>query len=121
MGNVHENRLRRVAERQGLQLRKSRRRDENAHDFGVYWLVEPVDNLMIAGGDFGLSLDEVEAFLSDRQPRPRVRAKFPLNRCDAGHEIRQLKDVPLTSKVRCPIPNAKGDVCGLPLHRVDQD
>ena len=37
---VNENRLRRVADRQGLQLRKSRRRDPNAVDYGLYALIE---------------------------------------------------------------------------------
>lgn len=35
---VRENRLRRMAERQGLRLVKSRRRDPRALDFGVCWL-----------------------------------------------------------------------------------
>jgi hypothetical protein len=38
---VRENRLRRMAERQGLRLVKSRRRDPFARDFGVYWVVDP--------------------------------------------------------------------------------
>jgi len=33
-----ENRLRRVAERQGLTLRKNRRRDKRAVDYGVWYL-----------------------------------------------------------------------------------
>jgi hypothetical protein len=33
-----ENRLRRVAERQGLILRKNRRRDRRATDYGVWFL-----------------------------------------------------------------------------------
>ena len=35
---VRENRLRRVAERQGFALRKSRRRDSRALDYGELWL-----------------------------------------------------------------------------------
>lgn len=37
---VYENRLRRVAERQGLRLIKSRRRDPRATDYGMYALVD---------------------------------------------------------------------------------
>jgi hypothetical protein len=37
-----ENRLRRVAERQGLTLRKQRRRDHRATDYGT-WYLERVD------------------------------------------------------------------------------
>jgi hypothetical protein len=36
---VRENRVRRAAERQGLRLIKSRRRDENAWDHGTYGLL----------------------------------------------------------------------------------
>jgi hypothetical protein len=37
---VLENRLRRAAQRQGLRLVKSRRRDPRAYDYGTYCLVE---------------------------------------------------------------------------------
>lgn len=36
-----ENRLRRVAERQGLTLRKNRRRDHRAVDYGLWYLERP--------------------------------------------------------------------------------
>lgn len=72
---VRENRLRRMAARQGIRLEKSRRRDERAYDFGVYWLVDgpaPTPGGTnwrarenVAGGDYGLTLDEVEAALMD--------------------------------------------------------
>jgi hypothetical protein len=60
---VKENRLRRAAERQGLQLMKSRRRDPRALDFGTYKLVDPATNSVTASGlpsGYGLSLDDVE-------------------------------------------------------------
>jgi hypothetical protein len=38
---TQETRVRRMAERQGLALRKSRRRDSLATDFGRYWVVSP--------------------------------------------------------------------------------
>lgn len=66
---VRENRLRRMAERQGLALKKSRRRDERALDFGTYMLVDPYRNSVIVAGDrnrgYGLSLDEIEAELAE--------------------------------------------------------
>jgi hypothetical protein len=37
---VRENRLRRMAERQGLELRKSRRRDPRAKDYGRWYMVD---------------------------------------------------------------------------------
>ena len=40
---VRENRLRRMAERQGLELRKSARRDPRAIDYGTYMLSERGD------------------------------------------------------------------------------
>jgi hypothetical protein len=56
---VRENRLRRVAARRGLRLVKSRRRDEKALDFGRYWLLSRAGSV-IAAGDWGSSLDEIE-------------------------------------------------------------
>ena len=38
---TRETRLRRMAERQGLRLVKSRRRDPFAKDYGLYWVVSP--------------------------------------------------------------------------------
>ena len=64
---VRQNRLRRMAERQGLSLAKSRRRDPNALDFGGYMLVDATTNAVVAGGSpgpYSLTLDEVEAWLT---------------------------------------------------------
>ncbi|MGI8623105.1 MAG: hypothetical protein ACR2NB_06385 [Solirubrobacteraceae bacterium] len=60
---VRENRLRRMAARQGLALHKSRRRDPRAIDYGSYHLVDVQMNAVVTG-NFGLSLDEVEQFLT---------------------------------------------------------
>lgn len=65
---VRENRLRRMAERQGLRLEKSRRRDPRATDFGTYHLVTAADNTLAAWGlssGYGLSLDDVERALTE--------------------------------------------------------
>ena len=64
---VRENRLRRMAERQGLRLERSRRRDPRALDYGSYQLVEVLTNTVAASGGpngFGLTLDEVERSLT---------------------------------------------------------
>lgn len=64
---VRENKLRRMAQRQGLQLVKSRRRDPRAIDFGTYALVDPNSTAMIAGdpnSGFGMTLEEVETALT---------------------------------------------------------
>lgn len=61
---VRENRLRRMADRQGLTLRKSRRRDPRAPDYGVYWLMDRA-NVLAPGDGPGLTLDEVERRLTE--------------------------------------------------------
>lgn len=66
---VRENRLRRMAERQGLRLMKSRRRDPRAWGYGTYMLVD-ADTGVVAFADwavgrgYGLSLDDIEEFLT---------------------------------------------------------
>ena len=60
---ARENRLRRAAERQGLRLMKSRRRDPRAIGYGTYMLVDPNTTAMVARSlpdGYGLSLDDVE-------------------------------------------------------------
>ncbi len=59
---VLENRLRRAADRQGLRLAKSHRRDPRAADYGQYWLMDD-KNWPIAGGQSGMFLSEVADFL----------------------------------------------------------
>jgi hypothetical protein len=60
---VRENRLRRVAERRGYEMRKSRRRDPLALDYGEWYLVRgsiqglPMQKVTLS------SLDAVETFL----------------------------------------------------------
>ena len=68
---VREARVRRVAQRQGLKLVRSRRRDPRAADFGRYALVDPDTNRAVAGeldSASAMTLDDVEAWLS--APRP---------------------------------------------------
>jgi hypothetical protein len=69
---VRENRVRRMAARQGLQLIKSRTRDPRALDYGSYMLLDG-DRVVLGGTrrklgrkfrrGMAVSLDEVEAFL----------------------------------------------------------
>jgi hypothetical protein len=65
---VRENRLRRMAERQGLRVVKSRRRDTRAIDYGMYMIVDQATNTVVAGtggtGRPNMTLDEVEAYLT---------------------------------------------------------
>jgi hypothetical protein len=64
---VRENRLRRMADRQGLALRKSGRRDPRALDYGMYALIDPKTNTHVAGaqsGRYDLTIDDVEEYLT---------------------------------------------------------
>lgn len=63
---VRENRLRRVAERRGYRLEKSRRRDPLSVDYGGYQLAALSSNVVELGcspNAFSATLDDVEAFL----------------------------------------------------------
>jgi hypothetical protein len=65
---VRENRLRRAAQRQGLTLTKSRRRDPRATDYGTYMLTDTSTNAVVAHGGqsgYGLSLDDIETALNE--------------------------------------------------------
>ncbi|HZL05055.1 MAG TPA: hypothetical protein VFE45_06515 [Coriobacteriia bacterium] len=59
---VRENRARRAAERRGLRLHKSRRRDPNAVGYGRFWLTDQRTNTVVAGDDRwnALGIDEIE-------------------------------------------------------------
>ncbi|MBN9053121.1 MAG: hypothetical protein J0H80_04940 [Rhizobiales bacterium] len=64
---VRENKLRRMAERQGMILQKSRRRDPRAIDFGGYMLVDAKTNAVVMGADpnaYSATIEQVEAWLS---------------------------------------------------------
>ncbi|HEX4864262.1 MAG TPA: hypothetical protein VFV02_09330 [Acidimicrobiales bacterium] len=68
---VREARLRRMAERRGLKVVKSRRRDPLAVDYGRYVIVDPDSNRPVAG-EFGsasvMTLDDVEVWLASPGP-----------------------------------------------------
>ena len=68
MDKVRENRLRRMADRQGLRLSKSRSRDVRALDFDLYALTDVHTGGLVHSDNvnsiFALSLDEVEEWLT---------------------------------------------------------
>jgi len=75
---IRENRMRRMAERQGFTLQKSRRRDPRALDYGTYQIIEPRRNVVatfLEGDEFGLTLDDVEEWLTTDKDK---RATSPL-------------------------------------------
>lgn len=56
-----------MAERQGLTLTKSRRRDSRAYDFGGYMLIDSHTSGLVLGGSpfaYSASLDDVEDYLT---------------------------------------------------------
>ena len=58
-------RLRRLANRHGLALRKSRLRGTpHADDFGGYRIIDPYRNAIVRGERFDLDLDDVEEYLT---------------------------------------------------------
>ena len=73
---VRENRLRRMADRQGLKLMKSPRRDPNALGYGTFMLVDvQTGGAVFADWDtydklYGRDLDEIEEWLTE--PAERV-------------------------------------------------
>lgn len=74
---IRENRLRRMADRQGLALRKSRRRDPRAIDYGAYGLVDPRTGGLVAGagalGRMHWTLDDIEDYLTAETAGERRR------------------------------------------------
>ena len=63
---VKENRLRRMANRQGLSLVKTKRRDTRATDYGTFKVVDAKTGMLDQRADqrAGLSIDEVEQLLT---------------------------------------------------------
>lgn len=80
---VRENRLRAKADRMGLILRKSKRRDPDAVDFGLYALIDQQHGGAIHPegpvSPFWLTLDEVEEWLTEKpsefNPFPKSAAE----------------------------------------------
>jgi hypothetical protein len=67
---VRENRLRRAADRRGLRLAKSRSRDPNAIDYGLFALIDVQTNGAVNPAIAGRwvcswTLDEVEKYLGE--------------------------------------------------------
>lgn len=66
---VRENRLRRMADRQGLTLQKSRRRDPRALDYGRWFIIRAENDSghwrsrELVSPEQGMTLDEVETYL----------------------------------------------------------
>lgn len=70
---IRENKLRRMAQRQGYLLRKSRSRDPWALGYGRYWVVEPSRNIPVGGsfhpGWAQWDMDDVEGWLTSGESK----------------------------------------------------
>jgi hypothetical protein len=70
---IRENRLRAMAQRQGVAITKSRRRNRRAYDYQGWMIVDPSTNDVLAGANpvaYSLSIDQVEEWLtSDPEKR----------------------------------------------------
>ena len=80
---VRENRLRRMADRRGLKLQRSPRRDTHALDYDLYALTDcEVGGSLYEHGPvsiFTLDLDEVEAHLAEDGRCPRCSTDLNSN------------------------------------------
>lgn len=97
---TREDRLRRVAERQGLRLVKSRRRDPRAIDYGTYALADDDGNwVMLASwwsSTHGHSLDDIELALDARDRRMEDPAAYAKALEEARHEVLRRWQSPAT-------------------------
>lgn len=59
-----ESRLRGIARRQDLSVRKDRAKTWGCHHLGGYMIVDPDRNAIVAGENDDLSLDDLEEFLT---------------------------------------------------------
>lgn len=60
---TREQRLRRAAKRQGLELAKSKTRDPRALDYGRWRVLDGQRGEVVAGDDARMSIDDVERYL----------------------------------------------------------
>src|SRR5258708_16018140 len=75
---VRENRLRRMAERQGHQLVKSRRRDPRAYDYRRDWITHPPPQGILPGPDpFRLNPPQAQGSAPPEATRPKSPAPTP--------------------------------------------
>jgi len=67
---VLDNKMRRMVQRRGYRLSRSRVRDPGAIGYGVYWIINPKYNLIEAGDpQNGMTLSEVEQWLAKHSPQ----------------------------------------------------
>ena len=75
---VLENRLRRIAQRRGMQLLKSRRRDPQAIDYGGFMLTDTRFNAVILGGEgwaYSAALEDIRKYLVEGEQTPKSKQR----------------------------------------------
>jgi hypothetical protein len=77
--SVQEARVRRMASRHGLELKKAERGKSRARDFGRYWLVDASRNTLVFPNAHGGSLDDLESYLIQAFDQPLAHGQ-PLRR-----------------------------------------
>lgn len=107
---VRENKARRVAQRRGLRLVKSARRDPKALDFGKYHLLDAGGHVAFGIGEGGLpvaSLTDIEAFLDGGSDGtiPAISVTTGLDAQDKNIAILQIEqDMEPLAHVMLPPP-----------------
>ena len=100
---VVENRLRRMAERQSLQLVTSRRRDRRLLNEGRYMLIDPFTTDVVTGGDWSLDLADVELVLLTAGPAARRESDRNCPRCATpSYSLSGLLKDALVDERECP-------------------
>jgi len=82
---ITENRVRRAAQRQGLKLKKSRRRDRRAHDFPRYMIVAANNGAPVIGhkpNAFSASLEDIQLYLGLDLGKERMYQSFTLEQLE---------------------------------------
>lgn len=65
---AREARMRRLAAKMDLMIRKSRVQNTNLDDLGGYQIIDIRMNIPVAGSRYDLDLDGVEAWLTEEDP-----------------------------------------------------
>jgi hypothetical protein len=74
-----ERRIRRLAERRGVAVRKSPEEDPHSPDFGKFQIVDPGDNTVIAGDEphaYSLTLNDVEQWFTNDEVTPQASVEL---------------------------------------------
>ena len=63
---TYEKRIRRMAQRQRMRIKKARRRDPHAWDYGTYMLIDDDLNCVVLAhaNGYGCSLEQIEEHLT---------------------------------------------------------